>query len=445
MYNFEEMKMKLLGLWNKAEIVPEKKESALKLVKAQLANKSKYESVSKATGVPWFVISIIHQMESDCNWKTHLHNGDSLSARTIQVPAGRPKTGEPPFTWEESAIDALSYDKLSENTDWSILRILYLWTKYNGMGYDRKGLNSPYVWASTTVQTKGKYVSDGVFDPDAISKRCGCVAMLKTLIEMGEIIDDTVKPDNSLPPANPDIPTDLTVVNIAVNSNELGDCRALNAAGKVVFWFDRDLNLDDLFTRALRNGCSRAKLIGKSMDKRPPIYPAAPKPTPKPELKNPNLKLVEEATKWIGVHEAGGNNHGKEVEMFQKAVDGVAGGEPWCMAFVQFCVMQVEKTLDIKSNIFHSEHCLTTWRNSPASMRLIGPVPGCIVIWQHGTSENGHTGFVTSINVLGKMLTIEGNTDNDTGVNREGNGVFARTRSIDADGDMKIVGFLKVF
>jgi len=39
------------------------------------------------------------------SFKLHLHNGDPLTARTVNVPKGRPKTGQPPFAWGISAKD----------------------------------------------------------------------------------------------------------------------------------------------------------------------------------------------------------------------------------------------------------------------------------------------------------------------------------------------------
>jgi len=57
--------------------------------------------------------------------------------------------------------------------------------------------------------------------------------------------------------------------------------------------------------------------------------------------------LVEEALKWVGTMEKGGDNKGPEVEEFQKAVDGKAQKEPWCMAYVQFCIKKVEEKLSL--------------------------------------------------------------------------------------------------
>lgn len=40
--------------------------------------------------------------------------------------------------------------------------------------------------------------------------------------------------------------------------------------------------------------------------------------------------LILEARRWVGTTEVGGNNKGQLVEMWQKSVDKVAQGEPWC-------------------------------------------------------------------------------------------------------------------
>ncbi len=159
-----------------------------------------------------------------------------------------------------------------------------------------------------------------------------------------------------------------------------------------------------------------------------------------------NDDLIQEARKWVGVREATGHNDGPDVERFQKAVDGKAQGESWCMAFVQFCLMQVEAKNAMRTNLFHAEHCMTVWNNSPKSMRDTLPHPGFIVIWQHGTGSNGHTGIVTSeSDSSGMFHTIEGNTGSGAGVIRDGDGVYERQRNLKGSGDMRVVGFLNPF
>ena len=149
---------------------------------AILANRARYQSVAaNFTGMPWWVVGIIHSMECGLSFKQHLHNGDPLTARTVQVPKSRPKVGKPPFTWEESAIDAIEYDGLDKVTDWSPGGALEVFEKYNGTGYRKRGVPSPYLWSFTDKYHSGKYVADGKYDASVVSKQCGCAALMKNL------------------------------------------------------------------------------------------------------------------------------------------------------------------------------------------------------------------------------------------------------------------------
>jgi lysozyme family protein len=149
-----------------------------------LAGKDHYVSVEGKTHVPWFLTGLIHLMEGDCNFRTHLHNGDSLSARTRHVPAGRPRTGNPPFAWEESAIDALAYDHIQPPLD-TINRQFYALERFNGLGYRKKGIPTPYLWSGSNHYVKGKYVSDGKWDSNAVSEQVGAAVVLKVLKDKG--------------------------------------------------------------------------------------------------------------------------------------------------------------------------------------------------------------------------------------------------------------------
>jgi lysozyme family protein len=173
------------NLWNRAKVRPEQSGAVRAIAQKIIANKAKYQAVEAKTGVPWFMIGPIHNRESSLRFNAHLHCGTPLTARTTLVPKGRPKKGSPPFTWEDSAIDALSEPPhdLTRVKDWSLERILYETEKYNGWGYLGKG-NSPYLWAATTEYRGGKYVRDHVYDPNAWDKQLGCVALLKALAEL---------------------------------------------------------------------------------------------------------------------------------------------------------------------------------------------------------------------------------------------------------------------
>src|SRR5262245_42863061 len=92
------------------------------IVNKILDGRDRYEALSNKIGIPWHFIGITHSLEAGCDFNAHLHNGDPLTARTVQEPKNRPKIGNPPFAWEFSAEDALS--DLAGWNDWSVSGIL---------------------------------------------------------------------------------------------------------------------------------------------------------------------------------------------------------------------------------------------------------------------------------------------------------------------------------
>jgi lysozyme family protein len=59
--------------------------------------------------------------------------------------------------------------------------MLYLLEKYNGLGYRMRGVPTPYLWSFSNLYEKGKFVQDGRYDPEAVSKQCGAALMLKAV------------------------------------------------------------------------------------------------------------------------------------------------------------------------------------------------------------------------------------------------------------------------
>jgi lysozyme family protein len=151
-------------------------------------SKPRYQSVSDNTGVPWYFIAVCHALESSFNFRAHLHNGDfPLTARTRQVPAGRPTKWLPPSDWESSARDALRLLGFADQKDWSLERTLYRLEAYNGFGYRRYGVASPYLWSFSNHYERGKYIADRKWSATAKSQQCGAAVMLKLLADAGEI------------------------------------------------------------------------------------------------------------------------------------------------------------------------------------------------------------------------------------------------------------------
>ena len=166
-----------------------------RLVDNIIKHRSRYENVADTLGIPWYFIAAIHNMESSQNFSKHLHNGDSLSARTKHVPANRPRQGTPPFTWEESAVDALKLRRLHRIQEWSFSRILYELEGYNGWGYRlyHTHVLSPYLWSFSEHYVSGKYIADGTWSDTAKSRQCGAVILIKRLEERGEITLFTIE------------------------------------------------------------------------------------------------------------------------------------------------------------------------------------------------------------------------------------------------------------
>lgn len=149
-----------------------------------IVNRDRYQSVSDQTGVPWEMIAVIHNLEGGMNFGTHLHNGDSLQRKTVHVPKGRPQ-GTPPFSWEESACDALTYEGFEKVNEWTDERICYELERYNGMGYrTRNKGNSPYLWSGTNHYTKGKFTSDGHYDSNVVSEQIGAIPLLMKIRDL---------------------------------------------------------------------------------------------------------------------------------------------------------------------------------------------------------------------------------------------------------------------
>lgn len=171
-------------------------------------------------------------------------------------------------------------------------------------------------------------------------------------------------------------------------------------------------------------------------------------------LKKATKIVIDIAKSYIGVTEEGGDNKGHQVEIFQKAVDNQASRESWCMGFVQYCLMEAEKKFkkdseleNINKVIFVSEHCLEVWNKTDKKYKSSIPKIGDVVIWNFYVNgkqtTSGHAGIVTGVSADGKSVsTIEGNTGPGGKIERNGDGVYNKVRSVTGSASMKVVGFI---
>lgn len=145
-----------------------------------LAAKTRYQAVAALTGVPWFVIAVIHQRESTQDFSRSLAQGDPWDRRSTHVPKGRG-----PFkSWEEAAVDALANcpPYASRWKDWSPAGTMTLLERYNGLAYANAGVPSPYLWSGTDQYKSGKITRDhGPIEP-VVDKQLGCAGLIMAMM-----------------------------------------------------------------------------------------------------------------------------------------------------------------------------------------------------------------------------------------------------------------------
>lgn len=445
------------------------------------ARRARYEAAQATSGVPWFVIGIIHGLEAGGRFDRHLHNGDPLTARTVQKPPGRPRSGSPPFGWEASAADALAIHGLDAGTDWSLAGIAYALEAYNGFGYRlfHPHVKSPYLWSFTTIYAAGKYVADGVWSDTARSRQCGAMAVLRRLVERGVVPlsmpaagegdpDDTPASPSLAPqalallepPAPPPYPgrplqresqgpavktLQLRLLALAITSlgSPDGDFGERTEWGVKLF---QARSLDEAGAPLEVDGVV-GPVTWQALFGRAAAVPPAPAP---PAAGSLVAELLRVAGGQVGVQEMpAGSNRGPEVDAYMDRVDSSLRGQPWCVAFLYWCMDEAARTLGRANPMPRTASVWRHWEKAqdlpgavvlPAAQARRDPaaiLPGMIFHIDTG-GRTGHAGFVAE--VLGQTLvTIEGNT-NDTG-SREGIGVFTRTARRVAQIDMGFVGY----
>jgi lysozyme family protein len=181
--------------------------------------RKRYQEVEAKTGVPWFVIAVIHERESSQDWKTHLGQGDPLNKVTVHVPAGRgPFFGAD--AWERGAMDALidCPPYLARKKNWGTPGdVLTNLEAYNGLAYANAGRPSPYVFSGTSIYDPptgpgGKVTRDHGPIDDVVDKQMGCAAMLMAMMALdpsitftGAKITPPSAPLTSVKPSQPSI------------------------------------------------------------------------------------------------------------------------------------------------------------------------------------------------------------------------------------------------
>lgn len=210
--SFEAWKIGYKSLWE-AMVVGKVKEAG-KQARDILAVRGRYETVETSTGVPWFVIGICHVREAGDppDFKAVLHNGERIvgtGKKTRLVPKGRGPFG----SWFEAAVDAVNIEHLNGvnwKDGWGPEHVAYFLEVFNGTGYRGHGIPSPYLWGGTSVQKRGKFVQDGVYDASTMDPQVGGMAILRELMLLDPSISFSATPGAQFPkPGSPTAPVSV--------------------------------------------------------------------------------------------------------------------------------------------------------------------------------------------------------------------------------------------
>lgn len=444
-------------LWKTMTVSADWQAQANAIARKIVASQSRYAAAVSGTDVPWWFVSVVHAMECSLRFDQHLHNGDPLTAQTVRVPKGRPPSGSAPFTWENSARDSIGYEKLDKVTDWSLPSVLYHWHRYNGINneYKKREIPTPYLWSGSQHYRKGKYVADGVFDPEAVSRQVGAAVLLKSLIDLGAVTIDTQLEVGSNAAAATGHAGSLSIntsgaafAHVAAELDYPGLLKVGSgtsaAQKKAVRRVQEWLNIHD-FVTAIDGGFgdSTAEQLGKfqrarsrqpsgELDEETWALLTAPMRRALATIDHGGSSSLEEAVvrvarQHIGESpvEVGGNNCGPWTRLYMKGSEGF--DQKWCAGFVCFVVAQAARDLNVPVPFKRQVGVDELVKDAKTDGRFIAEGtlpdaisrrsklrPGYIFVVRNSPNDWVHTGLVLGLNDQ-TFDTLEGNTGGDNG------------------------------
>lgn len=182
-------------------------ETAIMNVVRRVNNESRYKAAMKKLGFPDFAsdgtpafafAGFVHNLEASGRFDRNFVNGQPINQKTTIVPKG---LGPWP-SWEAAFEFGMKYKNITPERypDLTGAQMLYLGERFNGLGYLKKAQWSPYIGAMSNISLdKGKYTSDGNYDPNAPAN--GQVGLATALVGLRQLLNPAVqnpKPNKSL-------------------------------------------------------------------------------------------------------------------------------------------------------------------------------------------------------------------------------------------------------
>lgn len=150
------------------------------------------------------------------------------------------------------------------------------------------------------------------------------------------------------------------------------------------------------------------------------------------------LKALADAIANVGVTEKGGENRGEFVEVYQASV-GIPPGSPWCAAWLYYRYLAAAKSLEVLLPSLIKSGYTPDWKNwaiekglwisrtrARNNTSLVRP-GDAVCFFSAKKKRIFHIGIVKSVHDWG-VMTIEGNTGPEAGVNADGDGVYEKRR-----------------
>ncbi|MEM9637408.1 MAG: peptidoglycan-binding protein [Pseudomonadota bacterium] len=441
---------------------------------AQPDKTKRYRSVEETTGVPWWVVGIIHMLEASASFKLHLHNGDPLGAPTVRKPVGRPENWRPGMTWAESAADALvgAGRNLDEVPDWSVGAALEVLERYNGLGYRNRGRMSPYLWSGSGYYEKGKYVADGAFDPDAVSEQVGAACLLKRMIERNLVTMSEQQKHISPTPSGVLGSGGLAALDVSpfphataeiefpgTHNQRFGMGTGGMLARRIQEWCDLHgitTAIDDDYGEGTfksvkrfqkRNvlpetgEVDRATWLLLTAPMRRALMPV----TPEADVAGTYLKIARQHIAQAP-QERAGQNRGPWVRLYMTGNEGDA--QLWCAGFISTLLAQTARDMAITRPFRRRVGVDALVADAKADGRFVSEAeladpdlrpskitPGTLFVIRAAANDWNHVGIVTKANTA-EFDTIEGNTN---GSNNNGGEAKASTRNYSNKDFLKLV------
>lgn len=154
--------------------------------------------------------------------------------------------------------------------------------------------------------------------------------------------------------------------------------------------------------------------------------------------------LLDLALSFVGTIEDNNDNDSEMIRLFQSYY-GQPHKEPYCVAFAEYCVRQIDIKYNSETVLFATESSQILWAKTPKIARIEKPEPGCIAVWtvwNNGLpTSHGHVGIVYEVVNDEWMTVIEANVHDPD--KKENDGIYIKKRKTKMlDGDFRTTGFL---